>query len=142
MGEPGDNINTDIGNLVKKGPDTRIQQALDIMRVIGNETVHSGQIDLRDDRATATELFRLVNIIADTMVSQPKRIEEMYKSLPAEKLKGIVNRDKKRPEDEARGIAQAGFPAIFAVSLTIERLSKLFQVSFLARSKARKCVYL
>jgi hypothetical protein len=95
LGEPGDNINTDIGSLVKKGLDVRVQRALDIVRVIGNETVHPGQIDLRDNRETATELFALVNIIADSMISQPKRIGELYGSLPPEKLKGIADRDKK-----------------------------------------------
>jgi hypothetical protein len=96
LGEPGDNINTDIGSLVKKkGLDVRVQQALDIVRVVGNETVHPGQIDLRDNRQTATELFDLVNIIADTMISQPRRIAKMYSTLPPEKLKGIADRDKK-----------------------------------------------
>lgn len=97
LGEPGENINADIGSLVSKGLDSRVQQALDIVRVIGNETVHPGQIDLRDDRRTATELFALVNIIADSMISQPKRIAEMYNSLPPDKLRGIANRDKKGP---------------------------------------------
>jgi hypothetical protein len=51
-----------------------LQQALDIVRVIGNESFHPGQIDLRDNRETATKLFQLVNIIADAMISRPKQI--------------------------------------------------------------------
>jgi hypothetical protein len=81
-GESGININGDISNLVKKGLDKRVQQALDIVRVIGNESVHPGQIDLRDDRATAAELFALVNLVADKMLSEPKRIDQMYRSCP------------------------------------------------------------
>ena len=49
MGEKGKDINTDIGNLVKKGLPIKVQESLDILRVIGNEAVHPGQLDLKDD---------------------------------------------------------------------------------------------
>ncbi len=49
--------------------------------MIGNDAVHPGQIDLRDDRETALELARLVNIITDVTISQPKHIEAMYEKL-------------------------------------------------------------
>lgn len=93
LGEKGRNIDDDIASMVKKGLDVRVQKALDIVRVIGNEAVHPGQIDLNDNRGTAEELFRLVNLIADIMISQPKHIREMYESLPAGKLKAIERRD-------------------------------------------------
>jgi len=96
LGEPGKNIDDDIASLVRKGLDPRVQQALDIVRVIGNESVHPGQMDLRDDANTVTELFRLVNLIADIMISQPKAIEAMYGALPASKLEGIKQRDAKK----------------------------------------------
>jgi hypothetical protein len=93
LGESGKNIDTDIGNLVKKGLEPSLQQALDIVRVIGNESVHPGQIDLRDNRETATKLFQLVTIIADAMISRPKQIAALYKTLPESKLKAIEKRD-------------------------------------------------
>jgi hypothetical protein len=94
LGEPGRDINVDIASLVRKGLDQRIQMALDVVRVIGNEAVHPGQIDLRDDRDTATQLFGLVNLIAERMISEPKHVAAMYKALPASKLKAIEKRDK------------------------------------------------
>ncbi|MGD5339922.1 DUF4145 domain-containing protein, partial [Xanthomonas citri pv. citri] len=62
LGEKGKNINDDIRALVQKGLEPEIQQALDIVRVIGNNAVHPGQVDLKDDKATAITLLRLVNL--------------------------------------------------------------------------------
>ena len=88
------NIDAAIASLVKRGLDSRIEQALDIVRVIGNEAVHPGQLDLKDDRETAEELFSLVNIIADAMISQPKRIAELYAKLPESKRNAIEKRER------------------------------------------------
>jgi hypothetical protein len=96
LGETERNLNDSIASLVRKGLDDRIQRALDIVRVIGNEAVHPGQIDLRDDSATAARLFELVNLIADSMISKPKRIQEMYGLIPDEKKRAIEERDKKK----------------------------------------------
>ncbi len=95
LGQRGDNLNDDIKNLVVRGLDIRIQRALDIVRVIGNNAVHPGQIDLKDDQNTAAELFALVNVIADAMISQPAKIEGLYARLPATAREQIEARDKK-----------------------------------------------
>jgi hypothetical protein len=93
LGQPGENINTDIKALVAGGLDPRVQKALDAVRVIGNHAVHPGQIDLRDDRATAESLFRLMNLIAEKMISEPKHVDEVYASLPEGALAAIEKRD-------------------------------------------------
>ncbi|MBR8401484.1 DUF4145 domain-containing protein [Burkholderia cenocepacia] len=95
LGQPGKNINTDIGALVAGGLPAKVQQALDSVRVIGNDAVHPGTIDLRDDRDTVLKLFRLVNYIAYKTISEPKEIDEIYGGLPADKLSGISQRDAK-----------------------------------------------
>lgn len=95
LGQPGKNINDDIAALVKAGLDSRIQKALDAVRVIGNNAVHPGNIDLRDDRATAESLFRLLNLIAEKMISEPKHVDEVYAALPPNALAAIEARDKK-----------------------------------------------
>ena len=95
LGEEGSNINKDISELVKKGLAIQIQQALDIVRVVGNESVHPGQIDLDDNKEIALKMFELINVIAQTMITQPKEIEKLYSSLPEEKLDGIAKRDSK-----------------------------------------------
>ena len=74
LGAKGRNINDDIGALVEKGQDKKIQQSLDIVRVVGNNAVHPGQLDIRDDRATAEPLFRLLNLIVDKMISEGRQV--------------------------------------------------------------------
>ncbi|BFO53476.1 hypothetical protein AVXHC19_02790 [Acidovorax sacchari] len=93
LGQPGKNINTDVASLVAKGLPPSVQEALDSVRVIGNEAVHPGSIDLRDDRETVIKLFRLVNFIAAKMITEPKEIADLYNGLPADKLAGIAKRD-------------------------------------------------
>jgi hypothetical protein len=95
LGEDGGNINSDIGNLVKKGLPVTIQQALDLLRVVGNESVHPGEMDLKDDNDIAISLFKILNVIVDLMIVQPKEIEELYDRLPTSKKEWIKNRDKK-----------------------------------------------
>jgi Domain of unknown function (DUF4145) len=93
LGESGENLNADIASLVKKGLPVTVQQALDSVRVIGNNAVHPGQIDLRDDPAMATGLFELTNIICDYMISQPKRVAAIYEKLPENLRQAIQKRD-------------------------------------------------
>ena len=94
LGKSG-KIDTMIAALVAEGLSTKIQRALDVVRVVGNESVHPGEMNIRDDAETVRALFELVNIIAETMISEPKRIDRLFLSLPANKLEGIRNRDGK-----------------------------------------------
>lgn len=95
LGQPGKNINDDIAALVKDGLDSKIQKALDIVRVIGNEAVHPGTMDIKDDRDTAAKLFELVNLIAYNRITQPKEIAALFDGLPAAKRLAIEKRDGK-----------------------------------------------
>jgi hypothetical protein len=95
LGEKGEDLNDDIASLVEKGLLGKVQKALDSVRVIGNEAVHPGQMDLRDDAETAGKLFGLLNVVADAMISQPKHVDEIYKVLPESKRKAIESRDAK-----------------------------------------------
>ncbi|BCT68302.1 DUF4145 domain-containing protein [Nitrosospira sp. NRS527] len=95
LGEKGRNIDEDIASLVKKGLHPLVQKSLDVVRVIGNEAVHPGVIDLKDDRDTALQLLELVNGIADQMITHPKTVERLYGKLPESKRLAIEERNEK-----------------------------------------------
>lgn len=103
LGEPGKSINDDIASLVAKGLDARLQKTLDSVRIIGNEAVHPGQIDLRDDRDTALALFTLVNIVVADMITKPKMIEGVWEKLPQGAREAVKRRDDKSLRRADRG---------------------------------------
>ena len=96
LGESGKDLNTDIGALVKKGLLPQVQKMLDTVRVIGNNAVHPGEMDLNDTPDVAMALFRLVNAIAEQMITHPREVEELYGSLPHEKREAVERRDKQQ----------------------------------------------
>lgn len=95
LGAKAAKINEMIKELVRTGKiPTEVQQALDVVRVLGNEAVHPGTIQIDDENNVAPVLFQMVNIIVERAISQPKAINEAYALIPPAKLKGIEDRDK------------------------------------------------
>jgi len=92
LGEPGENINTDIASLVKKGLSPKIQQALDVVRVVGNNAVHPGELDLKDNREVAIQLFKLINLIAEKMITEPKEVDEIYSAVVPDATKEAIKK--------------------------------------------------
>jgi hypothetical protein len=102
FGEPGKNINTDIRNLVKKGVvRPMIQQAMDTVRIVGNESVHPGELSVGDDPDLVRALFEFVNLIAEEAITTPRKIQEMYAKTPESKRKAVEQRDGGGPEASA-----------------------------------------
>ncbi|HAT4130489.1 TPA: DUF4145 domain-containing protein [Clostridium perfringens] len=95
LGGKGEKINDDIANLVKKDLPIQIQQALDIVRVVGNNAVHPGELNLDDNKEVARSLFDIINFIVENRIVQPKKIKELYNLLPKNALNGIEERDNK-----------------------------------------------
>lgn len=95
LGETSKDLNTAIGALVARGLPVWIQQSLDTIRVVGNEAVHPGTLDLRDDRDTALKLFSLMNLIIEHQISQPRELAAIYAQLPEAKRDGIAVRDRR-----------------------------------------------
>jgi len=97
LGQTGD-LNAGIKNLVVEGLNPRVQMALDVVRVTGNNAVHPGQMDLTDDVPRALALFGLVNEITEAMIASPRRLEELYGSLPEGAREAIERRDSTKAE--------------------------------------------
>ena len=95
LGENDRDINKNIRALVKKGLPQSVQQALDVVRVVGNKAVHPGQIAFDvDNKETAIALMKLVNLITVRMITEPKEIDSMFEQLPDSAKNAIENRDK------------------------------------------------
>ena len=94
LGETDRDINKNIAALVKRGLSVEVQQALDIVRVVGNKAVHPGQIafDVDSIDTTAT-LFTLINIIVDRLISEPSRIASIFDKLPDSVKEAVQKRD-------------------------------------------------
>ena len=88
----GKDINQDIGILVKnhKLP-AKVQMALDSVRVVGNNAVHPGALDINDNKDIAKKLFDLLNLIVEEMITKP--VEEVYAKLPQGARDAIAKRD-------------------------------------------------
>lgn len=71
----------------------KVQEALDSVRVIVNESLHPGELNLNDNREIANKLFKLVNFIATKLITEPKEIDDLYNSLPKSKLDSINKHD-------------------------------------------------
>lgn len=95
LGEKGENINDDIGELVKKGLTPKVQEAMDSLRIVGNNAVHPGEINLDENPNIAKYMFSLLNFIADQTLTRKKEIDEIYKKLPKLAIEGIKKRDSK-----------------------------------------------
>jgi hypothetical protein len=92
LGEPGKHIDTDIKSLVAKGLPEAVQQALDSVRVVGNNAVHPGQIDFTDNAGVANGLFAMLNFICENRITQPKMISQFYQATVPADTQGHINK--------------------------------------------------
>lgn len=93
LGEKGENINADIKALVAKGLPVQVQQAFDYCRVVGNNAVHPGEINLNDTPDMGQHLFSMINFIVEDRITRPKHIASLYEKLPGSAREAIEKRD-------------------------------------------------
>lgn len=88
------NLNDQIGELVSRGLNPDIAKMLDAVRVIGNNAVHPGEIDLKDDRETAEFLLRCINRICQRLITEKLEADKLFDMLPPGAKAAIEKRDK------------------------------------------------
>jgi Domain of unknown function (DUF4145) len=93
IGGKGTNINDDIKALVSNGLPPTVQKSLDYCRVVGNNAVHPGEIDLDDSPEIAQQLFAMINFIVEDRITRPREIEDLYQKLPEAAREAIEKRD-------------------------------------------------
>jgi len=84
LGGKGENINEDIKLLVKeKGLPEPARHALDAIRVVGNNAVHPGEMNVDDTPDVVAKLFAALNFVVQTTITVPKEMEALYGVIPA-----------------------------------------------------------
>ena len=77
------NLDKAIKSLIdKKIINEDLQKALDTVRVIGNSAVHPNELDIKDNQEIAIALFKIINYIAEKMLTDKKKVNEIYDILP------------------------------------------------------------
>ena len=94
LGYDSGGINSDIGAMVADGLPVQIQQALDVVRVVGNNAVHPGELNKDDVDSVAIGIFHLINEIVEDRIAKPKRIAALYSKLPKGAVQAIERRDR------------------------------------------------
>jgi hypothetical protein len=91
LGEKGKKLDDAIANLVKKGLNPEIQKCLDTIRVVGNNAVHPGKIDIKENSDLVILLFEYINYIAEQMITFPNKISESYNKIPDTQKRKEIN---------------------------------------------------
>lgn len=91
LGEENSKIDRNIKSLVEKGLNPKIQKALDFVRVVGNQAVHPGEINLDDNKEIAIALFKILNLIANDMITVPKEMDDLYNDIIPDDVKDQID---------------------------------------------------
>lgn len=85
------NLNATIGAASAAGLPRQIIQAMDVLRFNGNAAIH--EVSREDTPETAEALFKILNLVVERLITEPKQIAEMHASLPPGVLAQIEKRD-------------------------------------------------
>lgn len=86
-------LNKAIGEASKSGLTSEVTDAMDVLRFSGNEAVH--EIRNEDNEGTVTSLYGVVALSVDQLISQKRRIRDMFERMPDTVRKAIQDRNKK-----------------------------------------------
>lgn len=105
LGLPGEHLNSDVRELVNRGLPTQVSQGLHALRVIGNKSVHPGQLSRDDVAEVALTLFKAINMIVEYLIALPEEMADLFESLP-EGAREDARAAIARAESKAKGAAE------------------------------------
>lgn len=85
------NLNDTIGAAAAAGLSRQIVNAMDVLRFNGNAAIH--EIGREDTAETAAALSRILNLVVERLITEPRQIAEMHAELPPGVLAQIERRD-------------------------------------------------
>lgn len=96
LGASGEDINSDIQFLYDEyGLGRQVRDSMDILRIVGNNAVHPGEINIEDNQQMSLGIFRIINFIIDKAISEPSHIDSIFSQLPGSAREAIERRDAK-----------------------------------------------
>ena len=95
VGDEKKNSNDNIRDLVtEKSLRLEVQKAYDIIRITGNNAVHPGQLDIKDNADIVAASFDLINVIVDELITRPKTMAALMNRMPEGAVEATERRDK------------------------------------------------
>lgn len=94
----GTTLNEKIEYLVGQGLPEELRQPLHTVRVIGNNAVHPGKIDVADNRDTVSRLCELVYFIVEEMITRKQRMRDLSDTLAGEIQQAATDEDSMKHE--------------------------------------------
>ena len=85
-------LNENINKLIESQIPVQLIKALTILRVNGNDIMHTGEIKILEKKEDVTYLFDLFNMIVEELITRPRKLDESYNRIPESKRKQIENK--------------------------------------------------
>ena len=82
-------LNDNIGKLIESKVPEQLIKALTILRVNGNDIMHTGEIKIFETAEDVTYLFELFNMIVEELITRPKKLGELYTRIPESQRKRV-----------------------------------------------------
>ena len=82
-------LNENIKKLIERKIPEQLIKALSILRVNGNDIMHTGEIKITENKDDVVYLFEIFNMIVEELIEEPKKLNEFYKKIPESKRKEI-----------------------------------------------------
>ena len=85
-------LNENVNKLIGTGIPEQLAKALTILRVNGNDIMHTGEIKILEKKDDVLYLFDLFNMIVEELITRPKKINESYSKIP-ESIRKQIEKD-------------------------------------------------